>query len=777
MSAIDLHNTLFSPEPTFQPRLVPERHGSHTRQQSSLSTTTLQTTTSRHSHPTEPLLHSSSFDSYAYQDLLSRQPLHPDGPRAGWDLGLNLDGDPVTSREKKGYWEKITRKRLRRLRTIKGVLELLIGAWALYTTVRYFVAYVIYSAADRQIVALSLGISSLVSFTCLLLFSLRSVVPFHLFFNQDFQKLRRIQALGRIVTPYLISFFLIAPAIINLVLVFIWRRTSVADLGLQGRCHWDLDVVWRSVGGQCTTSVPAWGVWLAAAIARLIVTAVVLIIFHAACYYYDVTRWPTTPPLAHFRRGSTQKEVSSIMQTRTPSSHTLATSVTNSNNPRLSAPSVHSLALHRVSIASQAPRDPSNRQSVIRPHSFLSVRTAVIPDFRDVHSAVNQSAPSLGRSSGQTMAGYTTETSTTSEDESTESGGKSRSLRRVRSLYDMQGSSSHGHSQHSSAESPDDEAKKPIGIADEDLQGFADRFRTLVGQISREAPYTDSPEASPVTPPLHHVLETHQSYLTIDEFGRAVPTEEHIQVLGGVVRRMPTIESVGSREHTNSSSSRPAASSLASSRPPTRATMLSLSTSDLSQPPSRSNSLKTPASPVRPRTGSAASEGAEQGLREGANIGSGASRPSARSIATSYYTAPNGVSSTSSRGAGDTMSPPRSRSNSLGASEVLAPVTELGELTREEAASERRASLEASEYFAMAMAASGSTSTKANTFGVEDSPREPWDRTFVSEMGQLLDGSLGSRPSGAASPRSPTTFRSASSVQTGSSSAGSFGKP
>jgi hypothetical protein len=36
--------------------------------------------------------------------------------------------------------------------------------------------------------------------------------------------------------------------------------------------------------------------------------------------------------------------------------------------------------------------------------------------------------------------------------------------------------------------------------------------------------------------------------MSIDEFGREVHTEEPIPMFGGVIRRMPTISSVGSRE-------------------------------------------------------------------------------------------------------------------------------------------------------------------------------------------------------------------------------------
>ncbi|KAI0062977.1 hypothetical protein BV25DRAFT_1825034 [Artomyces pyxidatus] len=124
MSALDLHNTLFSPEPSYSPHTPSDSRISHTRTISAITVAT-----SSHSHPTEPLLHPSSPSSAAYRDILSRQPAHPDSPRAEWDS--SLDGDRVTSIEQRGYWEQSMRRRLRRLRTIKGVLLLLIGECAM----------------------------------------------------------------------------------------------------------------------------------------------------------------------------------------------------------------------------------------------------------------------------------------------------------------------------------------------------------------------------------------------------------------------------------------------------------------------------------------------------------------------------------------------------------------------------------------------------------------------------------------------------------------------
>ena len=118
MSALDLHHALF-------PRDEPLPYHTHARHPSSLSTTTLHTAASPtfHSHPTEPLLGAAAYDA-----LLARQPPHPAGPRPGWDMGLALAGDPETPHERRARRERAVRTRLRRLRALKRVLQLVIGA-------------------------------------------------------------------------------------------------------------------------------------------------------------------------------------------------------------------------------------------------------------------------------------------------------------------------------------------------------------------------------------------------------------------------------------------------------------------------------------------------------------------------------------------------------------------------------------------------------------------------------------------------------------------------
>lgn len=86
--------------------------------------------------------------------------------------------------------------------------------------------------------------------------------------------------------------------------------------------------------------------------------------------------------------------------------------------------------------------------------------------------------------------------------------------------------------------------------------------------------------------------------LGYNEFGLPYPPDQNVRVLNGYIRRMPTIESMGSGElgSISASSNRAGDSIFTSSRPPTRNTLLSSSYSTdydpaSSEPPSRANSL------------------------------------------------------------------------------------------------------------------------------------------------------------------------------------------
>ena len=146
-AALFLHNAIFAADPPSPPAATaailgagahraPNRRGphAHDRHLSSVSSITLQTSTSDHSHPTESLIHPDhlgSSESSVYLDLLARQPTHPGSTTHLPDRtsGLSLQGDAVSPRERKERHEKEVRRRLRRLRLVQRVLWVIIGEW------------------------------------------------------------------------------------------------------------------------------------------------------------------------------------------------------------------------------------------------------------------------------------------------------------------------------------------------------------------------------------------------------------------------------------------------------------------------------------------------------------------------------------------------------------------------------------------------------------------------------------------------------------------------
>ena len=94
----------------------------HYRNPSTVSTTTIYTRTSEHSHPTEPLLHGGTSEARAYRDMLSQQPTF---------VHLPVDGGPAMFplTEKTNLWDRHVRRRYNRLKLIKGSLVILLGEY------------------------------------------------------------------------------------------------------------------------------------------------------------------------------------------------------------------------------------------------------------------------------------------------------------------------------------------------------------------------------------------------------------------------------------------------------------------------------------------------------------------------------------------------------------------------------------------------------------------------------------------------------------------------
>lgn len=143
----------------------------------------------------------------------------------------------------------------------------------MYNTVRYYMGAMQHQYRDRQIVAIVLGSCSALCVACILVSIIIAASAPHLGW---YHRPRSTHVLLQDFLNYSSSFFVLAPAVANFVLVFVWKNPSDPLNSLHGRCHWDIDVVWSGLGGQCQSS-PAWGTWLAGALVRLILTVSVIV--------------------------------------------------------------------------------------------------------------------------------------------------------------------------------------------------------------------------------------------------------------------------------------------------------------------------------------------------------------------------------------------------------------------------------------------------------------------------------------------------------------------
>ncbi|KAG0706247.1 hypothetical protein DFH29DRAFT_190471 [Suillus ampliporus] len=261
MAALHLHNALFMSESDKRPATPVTRI---------LSLTTVQ----EHS-PT-----ALTFNSPAFLDLLSRQPLHPDGPRH-WDLGLDLIGDPPTAAECKSFEDRFTKAKLRRLRRICMAFEVVLGIWSTYCTIRYSLAFQTTSITSVRTLALVLCITSAITVAGVVVTLLMPLLPEHAFVRASSHT--RMSLRGCCIV------LIVATAITNLVFVLIWRPVN--------RCGWDMDVSWsaslttNSTSPHCRTASLA--AWTIAASLRAIATLIMVLLYLYFLRAYFVARHPS----------------------------------------------------------------------------------------------------------------------------------------------------------------------------------------------------------------------------------------------------------------------------------------------------------------------------------------------------------------------------------------------------------------------------------------------------------------------------------------------------
>lgn len=601
MAALYLHNAIFTQEPSDSNS---QRSFAHSR---TISSTTLRTTTTDYSHPTEPLLQSTNSGSLAYQDLLSRQPGYQDEESEQWTAELSPDNLPPTYKEGQDYREHSVRRRLRILKRSRLVLKAVLGAlfkilfttgplislihtalWAVYNTVRYFIAYTIYDSLQGQTTAIVLGTSTAVCFAFLICAAAVSAFQPHLIrAHIPIHSLLVMRAVFR----YLAAFFLVSPAIVNLALTVVWRSSSVSELIPELRCRLDVDVVWSINIGICNRTTPAG--WLGLSIFRLIFTLIVVVSW---------TTYILSSPLPLMIVKILFLSVSSAYDgTRRPSQ-------SSQRRKRQRRRMRSDQSLHKsppISASSEVPLNPAQR-SRQSPHS-----------------------PAVSYSEGNNRTAF-------------RSSGTSSIFNSSSSEDDEISDSTRFDPVHPQPRSTLSSTSTPSTQNDRELNNFAERFRALVSQISHEADEAlrfaqldDTSELEPALLPgdIYTDLPRH----AYDEFaGGEYPPDDHVRILNGFVRRMPTIESLGSRELTSLASSRDQLHSL--SRPPTR----SVTEFTGSEPPSRANSLSlTAAIGGHGLTSTEMGELLDKIDKENNSMGTGSGAQSASRSTFSYYTAPS----------------------------------------------------------------------------------------------------------------------------------------
>ena len=149
------------------------------------------------------------------------------------------------------------------------------GGWATYSTVRYYIGAFLHHVRERQVISLVLGSCTASCVACNTLSVVITASAPHLGW---YYKPRSKYIFFKCLLHYSSSISLLTPALVNLILTFLWRNTANVENGIRGRCYWDIDVVWSGLGGQCDDS-PAWGFWLAGSLVRLILTAGILVRF------------------------------------------------------------------------------------------------------------------------------------------------------------------------------------------------------------------------------------------------------------------------------------------------------------------------------------------------------------------------------------------------------------------------------------------------------------------------------------------------------------------
>ncbi|KAF8816910.1 hypothetical protein BYT27DRAFT_7333124 [Phlegmacium glaucopus] len=538
MAAVYLHNALYAPDPQ-----EAEISFVHSRNLSTFSNATFLTSTTIHSQPTEPLLHTMSPRTPNYEDQLDHIPRNRAETigRLPYEDPLMIDDNPVSEAEQKGYWARNFRKPLKRWKWIKLGLQTSLAVWAIYNTVRYIMAFTVFSDSTNQSFCLALGTSTGASFllACISFLAIRDN-------NGIVQGVTHSYlSYVRLILDSLSSFLLLGPAVVNFALIFIWKDPIDPHFNLDNRCHLDIDVVWSVSNTLCSNESPPWAIWLILSTFRLALTLIIIIGYHITSSLYHGSR--RRRAIRGFRARASEPPTH---ETPVPSSLNLL--------PHQELGMVHQLSDSTLCGTVRGEPSPQNQIRLARSNSSnLSRRVSPTEPVTLGRSTITESENDGFVDHFQLMVSQIAQ-------ETDEALDLARSVR-----------------------SPSPESISDMPIRDlppsyqEDPDGFND---THVGLSHSNA--NNVFNLPPIRPTLGY-----------DEFGLPYPPDQNVRVLNGYIRRMPTIESMGSGEVGSSacaSSNHAGESNCTSSRPPTRNTRLSWNSTDhdaSSESPSRTNSL------------------------------------------------------------------------------------------------------------------------------------------------------------------------------------------
>lgn len=511
----------------------------HSRTLSTTSNGTLFTTASLHFHPAEPLLpllattpRKANYDDHIPtngHETIGRPPCE----------ALLMIQDNSMNETEKGYWARNCRRPLKRWKWLKLGLQAILSTWAIYNTIRYFIAFSNFGDSTNQAFCLALGTSTGVSFlftffSFLLAIRGRNGLKNGLTLNY--------LSYVRTTMDYLSSFCLLGPAVVNFTLVFIFKDSVNPYLNLDYRCHLDVDLVWSVSNNLCNNKSPGWAIWLILSALRLILTLIIIIGHHIVSLCYG-SRRPRAIRRFRARRSkgsSTNPAPSSfslphcdlnVLQTDSTLCET-STSASPRSPIRLSRPHLSSL---------------STDTSPIEPVTFSRSTTMEFENEHVQNEIVDHFQFILSQNSQETEE-----------------------------ALDL--------AQLNHSPSPENINDIPTRDLPPSYEaGWDDFDDTRVDHINSNNIFN----LPPVFPTLGY-----------NEFGLPYPPDQNILVLNGYIRRMPTIESMGSGELGSSisaSSNRARDSIATASRPPTRNTLLSRNSTEhdafYSEPPSRTNSL------------------------------------------------------------------------------------------------------------------------------------------------------------------------------------------